>query len=186
MPRLYETNFGQQVQQLNREILQLQMERRALKVTLAQRLVAAQESRALPEGSPLRRRWPRWILLAALACGAIAALVVLAGLLPQPQPAQAPPAAPLPAKPPPRSTPALVLRAQGEAWLEVRRASGEVLFVGTLKAGQEQRWPLAEGLEVRSGRADLIQVAADQLPLEPLGRMQDLGWRRFTAESPLP
>lgn len=184
LPELYETKFGQQLQQLNREILRLQLERRALKVTLAQRLEAAEEPRALPAASALPRHWPRWILVAALACGAVAALVVWAGRRPQPQLVQAPPAAPRPAKPPPRPAPALVLRARGEAWLEVRRAGGEVLFVGTLAAGQERRWPLAKGLEVRSGRADLLEVAADQEPPEPLGRVQDLGWRRFTAAAP--
>ncbi|KMM17466.1 DUF4115 domain-containing protein [Synechococcus sp. GFB01] len=71
------------------------------------------------------------------------------------------------------------MRARGEAWLEVRNLQGGKVFVGTLRNGEERILPLGDGLRVRSGRADLLEVSLAGDPPTLLGTVWDLGWRSF-------
>jgi hypothetical protein len=152
----------------------------------------------------LRRRlhWrPRWRLrsirwrpepwqlgLAAAATAVTAALVVNTALRPsfqQPRGGASAPVQPVEgaAIPPssvtqPSDLP-LRLRAQGEAWLEVQDLAGKVVYVNTLQAGDEQQVRLGQGLRVRSGRPDLLEVALAGEPFTTLGPVYDLSWRTF-------
>lgn len=74
----------------------------------------------------------------------------------------------------------LVLKPSQPSWVEVRGADGTTLFRGSLE--QEQRFPLATGLEVLAGRPDLVQVSLGEAPATPMGAIEDVRWRRFSAD----
>ncbi|MFQ6537774.1 RodZ domain-containing protein, partial [Aphanothece stagnina] len=117
---------------------------------------------------PLPRRG-RLPLLVLGTVGGVALLVVLAdvGLRRLKAPTQAPgpslrPSTAVPAANP--STPRradqdLLLRARGESWVQVEKLDGEVVYTNTLQEGDLQRIRLRDGLKVRSGRPDLLDVA---------------------------
>jgi hypothetical protein len=64
----------------------------------------------------------------------------------------------------------------GESWGLVEDLKGRPVFDGILQSGEPKRFPLAQGLRLRSGRADLLFVAVgDALP-KPLGDVGDLDW----------
>lgn len=73
----------------------------------------------------------------------------------------------------------LRLRAQGEAWVEVRDLAGEVVYVNTLRMGEEAQVRLGQGLRVRSGRPDLLEVALADQPYIALGPVYDLSSQTF-------
>ncbi|TVS06733.1 MAG: helix-turn-helix domain-containing protein [Cyanobium sp. PLM2.Bin73] len=74
----------------------------------------------------------------------------------------------------------LVLQPIQPSWVEVRGADGTTLFRGSLE--QEQRFPLATRLEVLAGRPDLVQVSLGEAPAEAMGAIEDVRWRRFSAD----
>ncbi len=132
-----------------------------------------------------------WLLLLVLGGGAVALVTALlqgrlASLqswrLPTPQTERAPVATPPPA-PVPKPAPAvepdqLLLKSTEPSWLEVRDASGGTLFRGTLTG--EKRFPLGKGLRVLAGRPDLVTAAVGDTEARPLGRIDQVEWRRFT------
>jgi len=74
----------------------------------------------------------------------------------------------------------LVLKPSQPSWVEVRGADGTTLFRGSLE--REQRFPLATGLEVLAGRPDLVQVSLGEAPAAAMGTIEDVRWRRFSAD----
>ena len=74
----------------------------------------------------------------------------------------------------------LVLRSAEPSWLEVRSASNEVLFRGTLTG--EQRFPLSGELQVRAGRPDLVTATTGAAPAQPLGPIEAVTWYGFSPE----
>lgn len=71
----------------------------------------------------------------------------------------------------------VLLQPLGRSWLEVRSGRGQRLHYGLLK--REQRFPIADGLMIRSGRPDLIQLRTDSRPARVLGRVDDQVWWRI-------
>ena len=69
------------------------------------------------------------------------------------------PSAPTPA--PPADTPRLLLRAQGDAWLQVRDRSGQVLLRKVLKAGETWPVPAKPGLLLNTGNAGNTELVLD-------------------------
>jgi transcriptional regulator with XRE-family HTH domain len=97
------------------------------------------------------------------------------------------------AKPTSQATPAsqatsaeavLVLRASEPSWLEVRTLAGEGLFEGTLEG--EKRFPLGRGLEVMAGRPYAVTASVGDRPAEPLGKVDEIVWRRFLTPKTIP
>lgn len=84
--------------------------------------------------------------------------------------------------PKPLSSPQLLLRSSQPSWLEVKQVGGESLFRGTFKG--ERRFPLGGGLQVLAGRPDLVQAQLGNRPAQPLGRIDQVRWQRFTAPAP--
>ena len=89
-------------------------------------------------------------------------------------------------------SPVLVLDSRGPSWLEVTTGEpstgepssggGRLLFRGTLEG--QRRFPLAEGVRVLAGRPDLVTVRIGAGPAQPLGPIDQVRWRRFTAPAP--
>jgi hypothetical protein len=144
---------------------------------------ALQRSRSVGSSVPPRLRLP---LVAVVSALGVAALVIgVEGLRRQgaaptmgtgPQTVTPEPKTPAP---PRRQDQDLLLRARGECWLEVQTLEGEVVYVATLQDGEEQRLDLDQGLRVRAGRPDLLDVAVGDGPYEVLNPITDLGWRIF-------
>lgn len=143
--------------------------------------------------TPLLREHGRWFVLALLLAAAGSTLALLrfrSAPAPTPLPAR-PAAAPrspaLPPAPPPaaRSDQDLRLRATGESWLEVRTLAGEVVYVNTLQEGEDTTIRLREGLQLRSGRPDLLEFAVDDQPFQVLGPVDDLSWRTVLPLQPV-
>jgi len=78
----------------------------------------------------------------------------------------------------------LVLRASEPSWLEVRTLAGEGLFEGTLEG--EKRFPLGRGLEVMAGRPYAVTASVGDRPAEPLGKVDEIVWRRFLTPKTIP
>ena len=78
----------------------------------------------------------------------------------------------------------LVLRASEPSWLEVRTLAGEGLFEGTLEG--EKRFPLGRGLEVMAGRPYAVTASLGDRPAEPLGKVDEIVWRRFLTPKTIP
>jgi len=74
--------------------------------------------------------------------------------------------------------PKLVVQASEPSWIEVRAINGDPIYAGLLSG--KRRFPLGRGLEVLSGRADAVSVAIDEAVPKRLGKIDDLGWHRFT------
>jgi cytoskeleton protein RodZ len=99
-----------------------------------------------------------------------------------PASATAAPAAPAPAAPPPASAPArpapaprsgeLRLNFQGESWVEIRRADGQLVHEGVQKPGSALRFPVDTEILVVLGNAQAVQVVHNGGPLDvgPLTR----------------
>lgn len=79
------------------------------------------------------------------------------------------------------SAEALILRASEPTWLEVRDANDRSLVAETFQG--TRRIPLGEGLSLLAGRPDLLTVQRQGKPPEPLGRIEDLRWFRFSPAS---
>lgn len=75
---------------------------------------------------------------------------------------------------PPLGVPSVRLRTSGPSWLEVRSSEGVLLFSGDLEG--ERSFPLRDGLRIRSGRADLVQMQVTGQPERTLGPIDFLDW----------
>ncbi len=78
----------------------------------------------------------------------------------------------------------LLLSSSQPSWLEVKAPSGAVLFRGTFKG--ERRFPLNGGLAVLAGRPDLVVAQIGSGARQPLGRIDQVTWRRFKATEATP
>lgn len=139
--------------------------------------------------SPWMRDHGRWFVLALVLAAAGSTLALLRfRSAPAPTPLPPRPAeAPRSPAPPPaaRSDRDLRLRAIGESWLEVRTLAGEVVYVNTLQEGEATTIRLREGLQIRSGRPDLLEFAVDGRPFQVLGPVDDLSWRTVLPLQPV-
>lgn len=125
------------------------------------------------------RQGLRWSLLVALAAGiSIGAWQLQRQRSPVPvASAQAPAVRPQP-RPAAQPETVLLLQARQPSWLEVRsRASGAVLFRGTLVG--ERRFALAQGLRVLAGRPDRVLVSLGSSAPRVLGPITAVQWFSF-------
>ena len=76
----------------------------------------------------------------------------------------------------------LVLASRGASWLEVTTGDRRLLFRGTLQG--QRSFPLGAGLRVLAGRPDLVTARIGAAPAQPLGAIDQVRWRRFTAPAP--
>jgi cytoskeleton protein RodZ len=95
---------------------------------------------------------------------------------PQPRPAAAPaPVSPPPAAPERAGADAartrVVITAQAESWVQVRDATGAIVFMRILKAGEAYAVPNRRGLFLTTGNAGSIEVKVDGRPIPSLGRI---------------
>jgi hypothetical protein len=77
----------------------------------------------------------------------------------------------------PEGIPSLNLRTTGPSWLEVRSTDGVLLFSGELTG--QRSFPLRNGVMIRSGRADLVQLRVNGQPERALGPIAFTGWSTF-------
>lgn len=140
----------------------------------------------------------RWIGSLALVAGVIAAGTwgwqrgpqLAKQLLPKPS---APPA-PAAVKPPEAKTPAakskpaipqaapvreLTVTSSQTSWLTVRTSKGQQLYEGMFKGSRQ--FPLANGLQLRAGRPDLVNASLGKGPAKPLGPIDQIRWVSFNA-----
>ena len=77
-----------------------------------------------------------------------------------------------------RTDSVLQLRATGSSWVEVQDLqTGEVLLIGVLEAGDARTIRLRQGLRMRSGRPDLLNLQIDDGPPRAFGDINGLGWQ---------
>jgi cytoskeleton protein RodZ len=99
---------------------------------------------------------------------------------PAPRPAATAPAAvPAQSQAPTAAPDTLVLTTEGRSWIEVTTADGRRLFRGTLEG--RQVFPLGQGLRVLAGRPDLVRAQLGEGPVQVLGPIDQVQWRRFPA-----
>lgn len=86
------------------------------------------------------------------------------------------PEAPAPEMPPPEiphdgsASPAVRLLAIADAWIEVKRADGEVITTRVLLAGEEYVPPDEPGLRLTTGNAGALEIYVNGQVVAPLGR----------------
>lgn len=204
LPGIYEAKCRHQLRDVAQDIHNLMEERHRLQKQINRCLQADQESPhaaalagtqpretfTAPSHSAWRlRRLSSWQWALAAGVGAIV-LAVFAGLLlrartPKPPGRVAatpdPPAAPVPAESRPAQAPSgqpkLQLRANDDVWLELRSPDNSLVFVSTLKPGQQLAFPFQDGMRLRSGRPHQLEVALNGQPFKPLGIANDFSWR---------
>lgn len=147
----------------------------------------AQRQRVFRSSTPSRRpaRPQRlWLLLPLLLLGFGAGIAaIVASLQGRRPPAEVPtaqvPTAVQPRTPRPAPAPTLEVSSGEPAWLTVRAVGAStVLFDGTLQG--RRSFPLGrQGLELRSGRPDLVQVRQGSGPQRPLGPIDRIAWVAF-------
>jgi len=71
--------------------------------------------------------------------------------------------------PPARDQPRVMLRASGDAWMQVKDKAGTVLLNRTLHQGDTWPVPPTPGLLLTTGNAAATEVLVDGVPLESLG-----------------
>ncbi|MCP9888761.1 DUF4115 domain-containing protein [Cyanobium sp. ATX 6A2] len=156
---------------------------------------------AASEATPAARQGPaRLILLSAITALVVAALVAALGLWNRSRtPQLAAPAAPTPAAPAPPaaeeaepspdaaplSPDSLLLRAQGECWLELQTLDGRRVFMGTLQKGEERRLALGDGLRLLAGRPDLLELAIGTNDFSTLGSIEQIEWTTLRPQDPV-
>jgi len=109
----------------------------------------------------------------------IAALTPPASPLPAPSSVPVPAPLPLaePASPQQSATteaPSIRLKAISDAWIEVKRADGEVIATRVLPAGQEYVPPNEPGLRLTTGDAGALEIYVNGAVIPPLGRRGDI------------
>lgn len=70
--------------------------------------------------------------------------------------------------------PAIRLKAISDAWIEVKRADGEVIATQVLPAGQEYVPPSEPGLRLTTGDAGALEIYVNGAIIPPLGRRGDI------------
>ncbi|MEB3331473.1 MAG: hypothetical protein VKI83_03135 [Synechococcaceae cyanobacterium] len=75
----------------------------------------------------------------------------------------------------------LLLSTTGPSWIQVRTLRGQTLFTGTLEG--TRRFSIGSGLEVRSGRPDLVQYRNGLQPARGLGPIEAIQWHRLLPPS---
>ncbi|MFM7228263.1 MAG: helix-turn-helix domain-containing protein [Cyanobacteriota bacterium] len=146
-----------------------------------------QRQRVFRSSTPSRRParpQRQWLLLPLLLLGFGAAITALVAALqgrrpPAEVPTAAVPTAVQPRTPRPASAPTLEVSSGEPAWLTVRTVGAStVLFDGTLQG--RRSFPLGrQGLELRSGRPDLVLVRQGSAPQRPLGPIDRIAWVAF-------
>jgi transcriptional regulator with XRE-family HTH domain len=139
----------------------------------------AQQQRLFRSRTPARRpATPGFpgLLLPLLLLGSAAGVIAVVASLQNRRPPAAAPVAERPSPPPPAPAPTLEVSSAEAAWLTVRAVGADtVLFDGTLQG--RRRFPLGrQGLELRSGRPDLVQVRQGSGPQRPLGPIDRIAW----------
>jgi transcriptional regulator with XRE-family HTH domain len=159
--------------------------------------------------SPARRGWLPWLAAPAAVLVAVLGLLMLrrppAPTVPAPAPsAAAPSAAALPAasaaagqgsgsgamtgttsigaQGASQQYSLRALSSQDSSWVEVRNNGGQVLFRGRLQG--EKSFPLGAGLQVLAGRPDLVAAGLAGVPLQPLGKIDQVNWKRIAPTAP--
>jgi cytoskeleton protein RodZ len=141
----------------------------------------AQRQRVFRSSTPSRRSarprlpWLLPLVLLAVGAGVFAVVAALQGRRP---PAEVPTAVRRKA-PRPAPAPTLEVTSAEPAWLTVRAVGAStVLFDGTLQG--RRSFPLGrQGLELRSGRPDLVLVRRGAGPQRPLGPIDRIDWEAF-------
>ena len=140
----------------------------------------------------------RWIGSLALVAGVIAAGAwgwqrgpqLAKQLLPKPSAPPAPAAVNPPTVKPPAAKPKpaipqaapvrdLTVTASQTSWLTVRTSKGQQLYEGMFKGSRQ--FPLANGLQLRAGRPDLVNASLGKGPAKPLGPIDQIRWVSFNA-----
>jgi Domain of unknown function (DUF4115) len=201
LPEIYEGKFRQKLHSVAQEIRQLLNERKALQQQLSQALAETRQPKLLSASGaasevsdhpkakiwtkvpiPRFKRLPKLRLMglcAAAALGLVGATIVIPSLFSSSALApgggasigssQAPTA--------PNVSTAIQLQARGgESWVLVEDLKGRKVFDGILQPGAPKWFPLAQGLRLRSGRADLLFVVVGDAVPKPLGEVGDLDW----------
>ena len=85
------------------------------------------------------------------------------------------------APPVPKAPPTIQLQARGgNCWVLVQDLKGRKVLDAILLPGASKRFPLAQGLRLRSGRADLLFVAVGDAVPKPLGGVGDFDWVKIS------
>ena len=201
LPGIYEGKFRQKLRSVAQEIRQLLDERKVLQQQVGHALAETKQPKLLPSSGaasefpdyPKAKAWtklqiPRFMRLsklwlmglsAAAALGLVAAALVIASLFSSRLLAPRGGASIRSSQSPQVASANTTIQLQargGESWVLVEDLKGRPVFDGILQSGEPKRFPLAQGLRLRSGRADLLFVAVgDALP-KPLGDVGDLDW----------
>jgi transcriptional regulator with XRE-family HTH domain len=142
----------------------------------------AQRQRVFRSSTPSRRParpQPLWLLLPLLLLGFGAGIAAVVAALQGRRPPAEGPTAVQPRAPRPAPAPTLEVSSGEPAWLTVRAVGAStVLFDGTLQG--RRSFPLGlQGLELRSGRPDLVLVRQGSGPQRPLGPIDRIAWVAF-------
>ena len=201
LPGIYEGKFRQKLSSVAQEIRQLLDERKALQQQVGHALAETKQPKLLPASGaasefpdhPKAQIWtklqiPRFKhlpklrlmgLSAAAVLGLVGAALVIPSLFSSRSLAprggasiRSPQAAPVPSA----STTIQLQARGGESWVLVEDLKGRQVFDAILQPGAPKRLPLAQGLRLRSGRADLLFVAVGDAVPKPLGEVGDLDW----------
>ena len=201
LPEIYEGKFRQKLRSVAQEIRQLLDERKALQQQVGHALAETKQPKLLPSSGaasefpdhpkaktwtklqiPRFKRLPKLRLMglsAAAALGLVGAALVIASLFSSRSLAPRGGASIRSSQSPQVASANTTIQLQargGESWVLVEDLKGRPVFDGILQSGEPKRFPLAQGLRLRSGRADLLFVAVgDALP-KPLGDVGDLDW----------
>ena len=200
LPGIYEGKFSQKLRSVAQEIRQLLDERKALQQQVGHALAESTQQKQLPASGaasevpdnpnppiwtklqiPLFKRLPKLRLLglSAAALGLVGAALVIPSLFSSRELAprggaliRSPQAAPVP-----NASTTIQLQARGgESWVLVEDLKVRQVFDAILQPGAPKRFPLAQGLRLRSGRPDLLFVAVGDAVPKPLGDVGDLDW----------
>ena len=201
LPGIYEGKFRQKLRSVAQEIRQLLNERKALQQQLGQALAETRQPKLLSASDaasefpdhrkdqiwtklqiPRFRRLPKLRLIGI--CTGTALVLVGAALgipslfssrLAEPRGGSS---LPSPQAPPvPKAPTTIQLQARGgESWVLVEDLKGRQVFSAILKPGELKRFPLAQGLRLRSGRPNQLFIAVSDAVPKPLGGVGDLDW----------
>ena len=201
LPGIYEAKFRQKLRSVTHEIRQLLDERKTLleqvRYALADIrqpksqpvLVAASEFPDYPKSKiwtklqiPRFKRLPNLRLMGLSAVATLllvgAALVIPSLFTSRERAPREGAASPSP-QPPPVLNASNTIKLQargGESWVLVEDLMGRHVFDAILRPGLPKRLPIAQGMRLRSGRAELLFVAVGDAVPKPLSHVGDFDW----------
>ncbi|MDP5117996.1 MAG: DUF4115 domain-containing protein [Prochlorococcaceae cyanobacterium MAG_34] len=201
LPGIYEGKFRQKLRSVAQEIRQLLDERKALQQQVVRALAETRQPQLLPASGAVSefsdhpkakiwiklqihrfRRLPKPRLI-GISAAAVLVLVVAALGIPSlfSSRALAPRGGALirSSQAPSVLNASTTIQLQalgGESWVLVEDLKGRQVFDAILQPGAPKRFPLAQGLRLRSGRPDLLFVAVGDAVPKPLGDVGDLDW----------